>query len=201
MFSPNVIDGIPEASQYVLTVLEGNSILQMSDGVPFQSEVMQYEYDYYSFYVLPQTNTSQPLSVTATSFGGDIDIACSTTNERPLWYGEQYTSISTTGADGILIYNPQPGTTYYCSAHGYIAGRYSMVISLAAPIQLVEGSPFHMSQTVGSTQYYTYEMGYRQRQPITIKRATQPGTRSQYSSPTAHRCRKWMTHAATSTRP
>ena len=167
VYSPNIINGLPEASQYVITVVEGGSILQLTDGMPFQSILETGEYDYFSYYVLPQS-ANNSLSVTATRFGGDIDLACDDVVQRPLWYNARWRSSNTDNSDGILIPDPVPGTTYWCSAYGFSTGKYSIVASLAAPVQLAAGVPFHMQQPVGASQYYTFEMSYAQRQSLTI---------------------------------
>ena len=184
IYSPNIIAGEPEASQYLLTVVEGGSTLQLTDGVPFQSILLTGEYDYFSYYVLPQT-ANNSLSIAATRFGGDIDLACDDVIQQPVWYSAKWTSSNTDNSDSILIRDPRPGTTYYCSAYGFTGGQYSIVASLASPVQLQAGVPFHMQQPVGGSQYYTFETSYAQRQSMTINVRPSQGRAFLYVSNTA----------------
>ena len=120
---PTSSTGMPEPSQYVLTMLEGGSTLQMSDGQPFQSDLLGEEYDYYSFYVLPQTNVSEVHSAVC---DGDVvrrrhrHVVLDDGTPMPLWYNgtleERQRRRHGQRADRP---DPVPGTTYYCSAYGY----------------------------------------------------------------------------------
>ena len=153
-------------TQYQLTALESDSIMVMSDGVSYASELQSNEYDYFAYTILPQANiTGRSLSFSLTSFAnqGDFDIFCSTVHQFPSWYPANYEYSSwDIGADNIVISArtdpPLRATTYYCSVRAYEPGQYSLTASLAEPIRLQAGTAHVSSLAAGAVQYYVYDM-------------------------------------------
>ena len=142
------------SSVFTLFAATFDSIITLSNGVPFGEDLRSGMYERFQFYV---DSLDNDLTIAVTSFGGDPDLFVSTI-PYPNSTFHQFAGRSI-AADSVTI----PSTrliigVYYISVLGFSNTTFSIVASLSSSIGLQDGIAQGGTVNYEAVNYYTYDL-------------------------------------------
>lgn len=147
-------------SSYTIVASTADTILQLSEGVPFRGELEAGQYEYFKFHV---PRNDQDLTVTVTALNGDPDLFMSDEHERPnmthyKWAARSYREDSIT-----LPRSRMRVGWYYISVLAFTPATITIVATLLPEIELQPGQPQSGVVQYEAGRYYGLYVGEQYR--------------------------------------